>query len=53
VPLVVFWVERPGNPPTGDNTAVTSKDADAVLLNDGTPTQLKEKLQTWLDSLKP
>jgi hypothetical protein len=52
VPLVVFWVERPGNPPTGDNTAVTSKDADAVLLNDGTPTQLKEKLQTWLDPLK-
>lgn len=52
VPLVVFWVERPKAPATGDNTAVTAKDADAMLLNDGTPTQLKEKLQTWLDSLK-
>lgn len=52
VPLVVFWVERPGSSPTNDNTAVTAKDADATILNDGTPTQLKEKLQTWLDSLK-
>jgi len=51
VPLVVFWIERPGSPPTDDNTAVTAKDADATILNDGTPTQLKEKLQTWLDSL--
>lgn len=52
VPLVIFWVERPGSPTTNDNTAVTAKDADITLLNDGTPTQLKEKLQAWLESLQ-
>jgi hypothetical protein len=52
VPLVVFWVERPGSPPTDDNTAVTASDADITVLNDGTPTELKLKLQTWIESLK-
>lgn len=47
---VVFWVERPGAPVIADNTAVTAKDADFVIVNDGDPAALKAKLVAWLEA---
>jgi hypothetical protein len=51
IPVVTFWVERPGVPSPDDNTEVASKDADIVLLNDGDPSELKGKLVSWINSL--
>lgn len=51
VPLMVFWVERPGADQIQDNTEVTVEDADVTLLNDSTPEHLKEKVKAWLDTL--
>ena len=50
IPVVVFWVERPGTEPVRDNTAVTAADADIVILNDGSPADLKTKLVQWIEA---
>lgn len=49
IQTVVFWIERPGADTVKDNTAVTSADADVIIVNDGTPEDLKAKLKVWLD----
>jgi len=49
VPVIVFWVERPGAETLKDNTAVTKEDANFVIINDGSPSDLKLKLQEWID----
>lgn len=50
VPVVVFWVERPGTEAVKDNTAVTAADADHVIVNDGSPSDLKAKLVAWIEA---
>lgn len=50
IPVVVFWVERPGVEEVKDNTAVTSADADFVIVNDGEPADLKTKLVAWIEA---
>jgi hypothetical protein len=50
IPVVVFWVERPGTEAVKDNTAVTAADADVSILNDGSPADLKAKLVAWLEA---
>ena len=49
IPVVVFWVERPGEPVLQDNTELSKEDADIVLLNDGTPADLRQKVQDWVE----
>jgi hypothetical protein len=51
VPVMTFWVHRPGVESPSDNTEVTSGDADLVLANDGDPSELKGKLVSWINSL--
>lgn len=51
IPVVTFWVERPGVASPDDNTEVSSKDADIILANDGDPSELKGKLVSWINSL--
>lgn len=50
IPVIVFWVERPGTEPVRDNTAVTAADADHVIVNDGSPADLKTKLVQWIEA---
>jgi hypothetical protein len=53
IPVVVFWVERPGEPVLKDNTELSKEDADVVLLNDGTPDDLRQKIQVWMNQFNP
>lgn len=49
IPVIVFWVERPGAEEVKDNTAVTREDADYIITNAGSPSELRVHLQKWID----
>jgi hypothetical protein len=49
----VLWVERPGCPTVSDNTEVTVDDATVVVVNDGTPSQLRAKIEALVVPPQP
>lgn len=51
LPVVVFWIERPSQSVIADNTEVTKELADHVIVNDGDPAALKEKILALLQQL--
>lgn len=55
VPVLVVHVSDPRKPADAvkDNTEVDATDADFSILNDGTPSDLKAKLQAWIELHRP
>jgi hypothetical protein len=55
LPVLVVYVADPRKlvDAVKDNTEVNSADADFQIINDGTPTDLKAKLQSLIDSHRP
>ena len=51
IPTVVTWIERPDQPVIADNTQLTKEDADQVIINDGSPSDLKVKIKAWVDQI--
>lgn len=51
LPTIVTWIERPGQPVIADNTQLSKEDADQIIFNDGTPTDLRVKIKAWVDSI--
>jgi len=49
---LVIWIEDPRKPEIGgDNLSLTKDDAEWVILNDGTPAELREKIKAWIASV--
>lgn len=55
IPVLVVYVADPRKlvDAVRDNTEVNRDDADVTILNDGTPTDLKAKLQAWIELHRP
>jgi len=51
LPVVTIWIERPSQPVIADNTEVTKELADHVIVNDGDPAALKEKILALLQQI--